>query len=232
MPTALYCERADPGLWGEPLNAATNLAFLVAAWAAWRLAGESRATATSRLFLVGLIAAIGGGSTLYHLFGTWWAWAFDALPILSFQLVFLWLYGRGIIGLNAGTTVVVLIGFSLASWWGDRHPQILNGSLGYTPTLGLSLGFGWYHFRTAARARVALLAASAVLAAALAFRSVDHALCTVFPVGTHFIWHLLAPLALVLLVRGLFLNLDALAGADQSNSRKVSPRTDRRCDPS
>ena len=26
-----YCERVAPGLWGEPLNAVTNLAFVLAA---------------------------------------------------------------------------------------------------------------------------------------------------------------------------------------------------------
>jgi hypothetical protein len=30
-----YCERVAPGLWGEPLNAVSNIAFLVAAVAVW-----------------------------------------------------------------------------------------------------------------------------------------------------------------------------------------------------
>ena len=33
----LYCERQAPGLGAEPINALTNLAFLVSAWATWRL---------------------------------------------------------------------------------------------------------------------------------------------------------------------------------------------------
>ena len=31
-----YCERTDPGYWAEPVNALTNLAFLLAALIAWR----------------------------------------------------------------------------------------------------------------------------------------------------------------------------------------------------
>jgi hypothetical protein len=31
----IYCERLGPGLWAEPLNAVTNVAFFVAAWLAW-----------------------------------------------------------------------------------------------------------------------------------------------------------------------------------------------------
>jgi len=38
----LYCERLGPGIWAEPINALTNLAFLVAAFAAWRLADQYR----------------------------------------------------------------------------------------------------------------------------------------------------------------------------------------------
>ena len=38
----LYCERLSPGIWAEPINALTNLAFLVAAFAAWRLTDQYR----------------------------------------------------------------------------------------------------------------------------------------------------------------------------------------------
>jgi hypothetical protein len=42
--TFLYSERTGPGLLAEPLNAVTNLAFFVAAWAAWRLARRRSGT--------------------------------------------------------------------------------------------------------------------------------------------------------------------------------------------
>jgi hypothetical protein len=38
-PIDLYCERADPSFWAEPVNALSNCAFLIAAAAAfaqWR----------------------------------------------------------------------------------------------------------------------------------------------------------------------------------------------------
>ena len=34
-----YCERTDPGIWAEPLNALTNLAFIIAAWLLWHDVG-------------------------------------------------------------------------------------------------------------------------------------------------------------------------------------------------
>ncbi|MEE7476065.1 hypothetical protein [Methylobacterium hispanicum] len=42
-PIRAYCERAGAGFWDEPLNAATNAAFLVAALAAARRAGRDPA---------------------------------------------------------------------------------------------------------------------------------------------------------------------------------------------
>ena len=32
-----YCERVDPSYWAEPVNAVTNLAFVLAALIVWRI---------------------------------------------------------------------------------------------------------------------------------------------------------------------------------------------------
>ena len=42
----IYCERLEPGLWAEPLNAVTNAAFFIAAFFAWRLLKKSSLRAT------------------------------------------------------------------------------------------------------------------------------------------------------------------------------------------
>lgn len=60
----LYCECTGPGLWSEPVNALTNLAYIAAAWAVWRSA-RGAADPGARL-LVGLLVAIGTGSALVH----------------------------------------------------------------------------------------------------------------------------------------------------------------------
>jgi hypothetical protein len=43
MPTALYCGRAESGLWGDPLNVATNPAFFVAARAVLQITRDPEA---------------------------------------------------------------------------------------------------------------------------------------------------------------------------------------------
>jgi hypothetical protein len=41
-----YCERVGMGLLAEPLNAVSNISFLLAAWAAWVLARRVGALST------------------------------------------------------------------------------------------------------------------------------------------------------------------------------------------
>ena len=91
----LYCERLGPGLWAEPVNTTTNLVFFVAAWVTWRMADHLRAFSVGVWLLIGLIGAIGMGSGLFHAFATNWARVLDVVPILLFQLVYVWLYCLG-----------------------------------------------------------------------------------------------------------------------------------------
>ena len=49
----LYCERLAPGLTGEPLNALSNVAFFIAAWAILNLARHQQKIATEIWLLIG-----------------------------------------------------------------------------------------------------------------------------------------------------------------------------------
>jgi hypothetical protein len=74
-----YCERVAPGLWEEPFNSLSTLAFLIAAVLVWRLAAGDRA---GRLLavLTGLVFVAG---TTFHLLATRWAAAGDSGPSSS-----------------------------------------------------------------------------------------------------------------------------------------------------
>ncbi len=203
----LYCERLGPGLWAEPVNASTNLALFLVAWAIWDLAHRSGTLSARVWLLIGLIVTIGIGSSLFHTFATTWARALDVVPILIFQLASLWLYSREIIKLRHGYAGGLLAGFLVAAYFGRQFPHILNGSLIYAPAFLLILGFGLYHYRMRKRGRFDLVAAAGVFLVSVFFRSIDKAICPSFPVGTHFLWHLLMPVVLYLFVRGLLLNV-------------------------
>ncbi|MCP9928293.1 ceramidase domain-containing protein [Cyanobium sp. CH-040] len=202
MTLDLYCERLGPGLLAEPVNAATNAAFLVAAW--WIQARARRlgvADDPGIGALTALVVAIGVGSTLFHTFATTWALLADVLPILLFQLVFLWLYLRRRTAAGAATALLLVTLFLLATLASRTAPELLNGSLAYAPTLVVVLLLGWRERRRCGRP--GLLTAGVVFSLSLLMRSVDQLLCPWLPVGTHLLWHLLNAVVLALATAAL-----------------------------
>lgn len=205
----LYCERTGPGLLAEPVNALTNLAFLIAAWACWRLARRRDALSPGIRLLIGLMAAIGIGSGLFHTFATRWSQLLDILPILLFQVAYLWIYGRRIIGIGTSWLVTSVLLLVSSAVFGRQFPDLLNGSLIYAPAVVMLLSLGTYHYRHAAIHPALLLQATGVFLLSLSMRTMDQAVCAHLPLGTHFLWHLLNGLLVYLIVRGLLVNLPA-----------------------
>ncbi|MGE0860047.1 MAG: ceramidase domain-containing protein [Gammaproteobacteria bacterium] len=191
----LYCERLGPGLLAEPLNAFTNLAFLLAALHAWR---GANGRADARL-LAALIAVIGLGSGLFHTLATPAAQWCDVLPIGIFQLSFLMLYLRHVRGLAVAACAAWLAAFVIALAAAAPLTAPLNGSLAYAPALVALTALGVSHLRRLQDP--GLLLAAALFLVSLTARSLDLALCARWPAGTHFLWHLLNALLLGSLVQ-------------------------------
>jgi hypothetical protein len=206
VPTVdLYCERLGPGLWAEPVNVVTNVAYFVAAWAVWR-AGRPASFVETRTF-AGLIAAIGLGSALFHTVATPWARLFDELPILVFELTYLWWYGRRLAALSRPVSAALAAGLAGAILAAKGFEDVLNGSLVYAPPLVAAAGLGLHHARSQTCERFSLLGATAILIVAVVLRTVDRLVCPAFPAGTHFLWHVLTATALYIFARGLTRNL-------------------------
>ncbi len=203
----LYCERTDPSLWAEPVNAATNAAYLVSAWFAWRLARQSGGSDGGIQVLLALMIFIGIGSGLFHTFATATTRILDVLPIALFILTYLWSYCRRIVGLKPIFSAGMVGAAVLAIYASRQFPQLLNGSLIYAPALILVAGLGLVHLLQARQARYDLLAAAGVFVVALFFRTIDNMVCSEFPLGTHFLWHVLGALASYLAMRALISNL-------------------------
>ena len=205
-PVDNYCERLGPGLWAEPLNAATNLVFLLAAWLIWRFARQ-RGALTGRIRLVvALMVAVGIGSGLFHTVATTLTEWLDIIPILLFQLVFLWLYFRDLMGLGRVSATLFLAAFLAAALAGESYAHVMNGSLLYLPTLIILVFLGAYHYHKPLAERGILLSAAGVFLVSLAFRTVDDGICERLPIGTHFMWHILNGLLLYLVARALVVN--------------------------
>lgn len=208
MSVDLYCERIGPGLWAEPVNAVTNLAFLCAAWAAWNLARRRQVHSSATSVLIGLCTIIGIGSGLFHTFATDWAQLLDVTPILLFQVGYVWVYGRQIMGIPRFHAAGILAGYLGAGFWAWEFSHVWNGSVMYLPALGLLLIMGTYHRLTHRIEPWILLVATGVFVLSLICRTMDQVICLDFPLGTHFLWHIFNGVLLYLLLRGLIVNLD------------------------
>ncbi len=90
---------------------------------------------------------------------------------------------------------------------------VLHGALVYTPGLIVALVLGVFHATERMVARFTLLAAAGVYLAALFFRTIDNEVCSVLPIGTHFLWHLLIGLVTYLAMRSLILSTTTGVGA-------------------
>lgn len=204
----IYCERLSPDFWAEPVNALTNAAFFIAGIMALILARrEGAARDRGSLILIALVFAMGVGSTLFHTFGVVWAMLADVLPILLYQIVFIVVYSRFVMGLDKRRIAGLLAAFLISMVVAMQLPRAwLNGSLEYAPALIFVAGFGLYHWRNAARERFGLLLAALVFTVSVGFRSVDDIVCASFPLGTHFMWHCLNGVVLYLTTRAYILN--------------------------
>lgn len=186
----IYCERTDASYWSEPVNALTNAAFLIAAILVWpRTAGVPLARA-----LAAVLFAIGVGSYLFHTHATAWAAMADTTPILLYILLYVYVANR--------------------QYWALSWPMALLGALAFIPYAMVTtplferlpffevssfywpvpLLIGAYAVALARRrpetAR-GLAIGAGILCLSLVFRSVDIPVCDGFPLGTHFLWHVL-----------------------------------------
>lgn len=185
-----YCERTDLTLWSEPINAVTNLAFLVAALVMWR---RTSSVPGGRLLCV-ILFAIGLGSALFHTLATGWAAMADNLPILSYILVFIYLVHKDILRLSRRTSilaVVAFVPFAAGVVMVLRLVPFFAISSFYWSVPILLLIYAAAMRRRWPQVSRGFVTGAAILILSIVLRSLDEILCTAWPIGTHFCWHIL-----------------------------------------
>lgn len=184
-----YCERTDFSFWSEPVNALTNASFLIAAALVWR---QTEGLVLARALAV-VLAVIGLGSFLWHTHATRWAGLADVLPILVFILLYLFAATRDFLKLGtlwAAGAVLLFLPYAAGISWalGQVVPE-LGANAAYFSVAALIAAYGlWLH---ESRTGQGLMIGAAILCVSLGFRMVDGAVCEMFPLGTHFMWHIL-----------------------------------------
>jgi hypothetical protein len=210
----LYCERIDPGFWAEPLNATSNIAFIIASFWAWHTAYKlGKLDSTIKLLCI-MAASIGIGSFLFHTYANLWSYFSDVIPIWSFVALYVVVLiirtsaqsplrvGGIAAGILAIFGVVWIIGSGSATQ-PKISPYVLNGSEQYAPVIIALYFFAFMSVRKKNPIRLWIVSAAMVFTLSLIARTVDLHLCETFPHGTHLFWHLLDGLTLGLLLQGL-----------------------------
>lgn len=197
-----YCERVVSGFGGEPFNTLTGLTFLVVGVVAFRRApgADDRNAAVA-------IALVGVASAVQHAFAvemTVWAdVAANLLYLVALGVLLLRrLAGAGALAAGVAALVAVAAAYQGVQDVGLRQTLGLAADLFVMLTVVLfAAALMLRSARPVTAGRIAL--AAAVLAAGLPFRFLDHALCDIWPLGTHGIWHLMNATSIALLLSAL-----------------------------
>jgi|SRR5581483_10754342 len=201
----LYCERVDASFWSEPINALSNSAFIVAAWllafALRRMQRKGQDIPPVVRVMPVLLTQVGVCSFLFHTFATVATGLADQFAILLFGCVFLFAFLRQLCDVSWPVALTVSLGFGLISYLTPKSlpSGFLNQSGAYFPyLLGLVGMLVWLYVQHRKTSRL-FLAGVILFCVALTLRSIDQWICPMFPVGTHFLWHLLNGAVLLLL---------------------------------
>ena len=189
-PIDIYCERLDIGIWAEPINAVTNVAFILASIFMWL---RCKNLVEGRI-LSFLLFSIGCGSFLFHTFAQTWAAILDVAAILIFILTYIFIANLSFL---AWSKMVSLIGVILFFPYQLLLANILSNiqffgsSVQYIPVAILIFIYSGLLRKTEPNLSRGLLIGATILCLSIVFRIIDEPLCSILSVGTHFVWHIL-----------------------------------------
>ncbi|WP_309664366.1 ceramidase domain-containing protein [Tabrizicola sp.] len=190
QPMDAYCERTSAAYWAEPVNALTNLAFVLVALLMWRRsAGLPVARGLSMV-----LGIIGVGSFLFHTHANRATAILDVAPILGFILIYVFAATRDFLGLRAWWPWAAVIAFfPYAALTVPVFASLLpiGSSAGYAPIPVLILAYALALRHRAPATAKGMALGAVILVVSLIFRTLDGPLCPIWPLGTHFMWHLL-----------------------------------------
>jgi hypothetical protein len=84
--------------------------------------------------------------------------------------------------------------------------EFMGSTKAYTPILPLLAIYFYYHLKQKSSDLWALPLAFIIFTASMTVRVLDYPLCDVFPIGTHFMWHIFNALTLYLAFRAYIKN--------------------------
>ncbi len=187
----VYCEdlSATPGIFPvEPVNTISNgviiLFGLVGLYYTWKR--DPHAWDLYTLSMLTVFTGIGSG--MWHGFrdGRWLSWEVISGLLFLFWFIFCW--ARRLWSIPGALVFLGLFyaGFRVSRpYWGMVQRWVAIAPIVVLASLTLIAGT-WRHSREAAAYGGLALACALI---GLTFRSIDLAVCSTIPFGTHFLWH-------------------------------------------
>lgn len=207
------CERTSNSLFAEPLNVISSFLFVVVAVAIYRYykghPDIERRWIWDIHALTFLTFTIGVNSAVFHSYPTHITELIDTIPIVMFIMIYftsvLFRIGRTNL-FQAGICLTAFVGFShiLVS----QFPHAMNDSIGYLSSmLALIVIAVHLHLRARPSSQYFMLA-SLIGVVSLFCRAIDQEVCSIFPFGTHFLWHTFNATLLYILLKQIVRNVN------------------------
>lgn len=202
-----YCESGVGLFYTQPINTISNIALLISAYFAYQLIKTNNINNRTIIILPFILAVTGIGSILWHGMPNLLTNFADTLPLSAFVLLSLFFLLDKLLK-KRKLMWQILLAFILVEIPFIFH--ILPSFNGFLPYL-IMLVFGVFVFYGLIKKYKTLTSDLAIIitlfATAFFFRTIDHTVCPVLSMGTHFIWHILNALVFYLLIR-IFVLMD------------------------
>ena len=201
-----YCERISNGIFSEPINLFSNLLFFISAFLIFKIFKKNKIKELIYWLLLFFITLIGIGSSLWHSFRNPFTLTLDALPIYLFILIFLYLVLRKLLNNKWKPLIFVTSFIVIQVLISILFPKALNGSIRHViNALIFVFLIIWIHKKELLNKY--FITSFLLYFFGIIFRSTDIEVCSIFPLGTHFLWHICTSLATYFSVIAL-LNLE------------------------
>ncbi len=206
IPYFVYCDRIAWYLLEQPANILSNLAFFAAAVVVW-LDDNGRGTSLSLLAAMLVICGITG--MMWHGTELRIALGMDVAAQLAFGAVLITVLSNQILGWIPLNSIMSAVIFVLLVLLGRDLglPFLLQNGGAFLPMMIYLVLLAFAKIQSGhVRPAKYLLSSAYVLFIGLILRSLDWLVCTGFPVGTHWAWHMAMALSAWLAIEAVHKN--------------------------
>lgn len=207
------CERNSLGIFAEPLNVLSSFFFIFVAVRIYRYYHRDEDLARKWMWdvhaLTTLCFLIGVNSVIFHAYPTQTTELMDTIPIVMFIMIYFSSVLFRIGHCNWFQGAICMVAFTGFSYFlVHQFPQALNDSIGYLSSMIALIVVAIHLYLQRRPSSQHFMLAAIVGVCSLFCRAIDHAICPMLPIGSHFLWHTLNATLLYILLRQIIRNVN------------------------